>query len=219
MKLSIVKLIKTSSIVFLFYVFILVLKYKNEKFKASIAREDEQLNEAYEENDGERETSSQNFNFDNYFVHLNHVNDNILCEFYEADLKRKILWENLDRFYKNQETNLTLDQLVDLEKNKLITENSDVKINNIHFLQNITDSSTDEFVVLLVQVHNRLDYLTRLVDSLRLVDKIDKALVIFSHDYIDDQFSSLMNSINFVAVGYIFFLLLSFFFSGCLTIL
>lgn len=98
--------------------------------------------------------------------------------------------------------------------------NEDVKIRNSHFISHLlTDHKTSpsvfrdkhnglnesRFVVLLVQVHNRSQYLTELIDSLREVKYINESLVIFSHDVEDPNLNTLVRSIDFCATLQIFY--------------
>jgi hypothetical protein len=57
-----------------------------------------------------------------------------------------------------------------------------------------------EFLVIVIQIHSRLEYLRELVDSLRDVKHIEKSLVIFSHDAWDDEMNEFIRSIDFCAV-------------------
>lgn len=55
--------------------------------------------------------------------------------------------------------------------------------------------------VLVVQVHNRDQYLQALVDSLRNVRGIEKSLVIFSHDVFDLRINAIVEQIDFCKVS------------------
>ncbi|KAI1287956.1 Alpha-1,6-mannosyl-glycoprotein 2-beta-N-acetylglucosaminyltransferase [Halotydeus destructor] len=60
-------------------------------------------------------------------------------------------------------------------------------------------------VIIIIQVHDRLQYLNALVKSLSTVRGIDKTLVIFSHDQFDVRINSLIQSIDFCKVLQIFY--------------
>lgn len=61
--------------------------------------------------------------------------------------------------------------------------------------------SSDSTVVIVVQVHSRIDYLRYLIDSLRKARFIEQALLVFSHDYFDDDINELIASIDFCLVS------------------
>ncbi len=98
--------------------------------------------------------------------------------------------------------------------------NYDPKIRNKHFIgqllltlnrnQTITyDKNVEyklpEFLVILIQVHSRLNYLKELINSLKEVKYIEKTLVIFSHDLYDVEMNKLIESVDFCAVRVLFF--------------
>ncbi|VDQ16696.1 unnamed protein product [Trichobilharzia regenti] len=56
-----------------------------------------------------------------------------------------------------------------------------------------------------IQVHNRTLELTLLIESLRRVKGIEKALVIFSHDFYSDEMNNLIASIRFTRTVQIFY--------------
>lgn len=55
--------------------------------------------------------------------------------------------------------------------------------------------------VLVIQVHNRGQYLLALIESLRKVKGIEKCLVIFSHDLFDTRINTIVENINFCKVS------------------
>ena len=61
--------------------------------------------------------------------------------------------------------------------------------------------SSDNTVVIVVQVHHRIEYLRYLIDSLRKARFIEQALLVFSHDYFDDDINQLIASIDFCLVS------------------
>lgn len=113
-----------------------------------------------------------------------------------------------------QENNLTQ---IKLELDRV---NREQFIHNLHKfgLKLKTDS-----VVMVIQVHDRAQYLQILVDSLRKVKKIEETLVIFSHDVYSEALNKIVQSIDFCPVSiwpYFFFFKYSdienlFFFSIC----
>ncbi|RWS24636.1 Alpha-1:6-mannosyl-glycoprotein 2-beta-N-acetylglucosaminyltransferase-like protein [Leptotrombidium deliense] len=59
--------------------------------------------------------------------------------------------------------------------------------------------------IIVIQVHNRIQYLTFLIESLKLTVGIEKALLIFSHDVFDLRLNNLIESIDFCKVLQIFY--------------
>ena len=68
--------------------------------------------------------------------------------------------------------------------------------------------SNPSAAVIVVQIHNRTDYLRHLVDSLRKTVDISSTLVIFSHDYYSPQLDDIIRSIDFCLVSTQFILLI-----------
>ncbi|XP_069772478.1 alpha-1,6-mannosyl-glycoprotein 2-beta-N-acetylglucosaminyltransferase [Narcine bancroftii] len=60
-------------------------------------------------------------------------------------------------------------------------------------------------VVVVVQVHNRPDYLHSLVNSLRKAKGIENVLLIFSHDFWSPQLNHIVASVDFCQVVQVFF--------------
>ncbi len=60
-------------------------------------------------------------------------------------------------------------------------------------------------LVVVVQVHNRPEYLRLLVDSLRKSKDIEKVLLIFSHDVWSPEINQIVASVDFCLVLQIFF--------------
>ncbi|KAK4321555.1 hypothetical protein Pmani_007672 [Petrolisthes manimaculis] len=60
-------------------------------------------------------------------------------------------------------------------------------------------------IVIAVQVHNRLEYLRHLIVSLAQARDIDSVLLIFSHDYYDEDINQLITTIDFCKVMQIFY--------------
>ena len=62
-------------------------------------------------------------------------------------------------------------------------------------------SASESTVVVVVQVHNRTEYLRHLVGSLRKAKDIEKTLIIFSHDFYSDDLNDIVSSIDFCPVS------------------
>ena len=71
----------------------------------------------------------------------------------------------------------------------------------VHNLQEFGLSLGPESVVIVVQVHDRANYLKILLDSLRKVKGIEKTLLIFSHDVFSQELNSIIQSIDFCPVS------------------
>ena len=56
-------------------------------------------------------------------------------------------------------------------------------------------------LVLVVQVHNRVNYLKQLINSLRNAKNIEHSLLIFSHDMYDQEVNAIVKAINFCPVS------------------
>ena len=67
------------------------------------------------------------------------------------------------------------------------------------------DSLQNDSTVLVVQVHRRITYLRHLISSLSKARDISKTLLIFSHDFFDEEINELVQSINFCKVIQIFY--------------
>lgn len=59
-----------------------------------------------------------------------------------------------------------------------------------------------EDLIIMVQVHDRYQYLAALIDSLQRVRGIEDALLIFSHDIYDDRMNSMIKRITFCKVSF-----------------
>ncbi len=60
-------------------------------------------------------------------------------------------------------------------------------------------------IVIIVQVHNRVQYLLALIKSLEQTKHINEVLIVFSHDIYDNQINSIVNSIKFCKVSHTLF--------------
>lgn len=130
-------------------------------------------------------------------------------------LKKSTISQNEDRkseFFlkKNHTLREKIDQL-----------NTELKINNFHFIRNLLKneefeskklfnqtkmnypSPNPKLLVILVQVHSRLDYLKELINSLRETRYINETLLVFSHDLINEEIENLIKSIDFCSVGFL----------------
>ena len=56
-------------------------------------------------------------------------------------------------------------------------------------------------LVVVIQVHNRVQYLSALIESLERTKGINQTLLIFSHDFFDPQINSIITSIKFCKVS------------------
>lgn len=94
---------------------------------------------------------------------------------------------------QNSEADLTSPQRI-LQNIKRYNEEQEIRNNNLFSkLQN-------DSVVIIVQVHNRIDYLRHLIVSLAQAKDISKTLLIFSHDVYDEAINNLVQSIDFCRV-------------------
>jgi alpha-1,6-mannosyl-glycoprotein beta-1,2-N-acetylglucosaminyltransferase len=64
---------------------------------------------------------------------------------------------------------------------------------------------TNDTLVIIVQVHARPKYLHTLVQSLQMTHHIERALLIFSHDYFSPTINTIVNTITFCRVLQIFY--------------
>lgn len=75
----------------------------------------------------------------------------------------------------------------------------------IHNEEKYGPLQNDSIVVIVVQVHKRISYLRHLIVSLSHAKDISKTLLIFSHDYYDDEINQLIQSIRFCRTMQIFY--------------
>lgn len=61
--------------------------------------------------------------------------------------------------------------------------------------------ASESTVVIVIQVHNRPEYLRHLVRSLSRASEIEQTLLIFSHDYYSDELNDIVGSIDFAPVS------------------
>ncbi|XP_017848210.1 alpha-1,6-mannosyl-glycoprotein 2-beta-N-acetylglucosaminyltransferase isoform X3 [Drosophila busckii] len=63
----------------------------------------------------------------------------------------------------------------------------------------------NDSVIIVIQVHTRISYLRHLIVSLAQARDISKSLLVFSHDYYDDDINDLVQQIDFCKVLQIFY--------------
>ncbi|KAJ2953494.1 hypothetical protein O0L34_g1092 [Tuta absoluta] len=63
----------------------------------------------------------------------------------------------------------------------------------------------NDTLIIAVQVHTRVSYLRHLIVSLAQARDIGKTILVFSHDYYDEEINALIRSINFTKVMQLFF--------------
>ncbi|KRY15805.1 Alpha-1,6-mannosyl-glycoprotein 2-beta-N-acetylglucosaminyltransferase [Trichinella patagoniensis] len=83
-----------------------------------------------------------------------------------------------------------------------------IRDNNVHadvLNENLFGPVENVSFVIVVQVHRRLNYLRKLVESFEAAPFINRALVIFSHDYYDVEMNGFVRSIRFCRVMQIFY--------------
>ena len=103
------------------------------------------------------------------------------------------------RLQRNGSADFDSDSLEILEK--IYQANREQKINNL----NKFGPTTEETVVIVVQVHKRRNYLSHLIQSLSLSAGLEKTLLIFSHDVWEEEINDLVRSISFARTTQIFF--------------
>lgn len=89
--------------------------------------------------------------------------------------------------------NLTLPEV----KKVVWQKNRDQMIRN---LDQFDLSGSESTIVIVVQVHNRPEYLRHLVRSLKKARDIEKTLVIFSHDFYSEELNGIVSSVDFCPV-------------------
>ncbi|XP_052771570.1 alpha-1,6-mannosyl-glycoprotein 2-beta-N-acetylglucosaminyltransferase-like isoform X2 [Mya arenaria] len=99
------------------------------------------------------------------------------------------------------QSNIDAENLTQIEQ-EITRINSEQNIRNLY---RYGLKLNHESVVVLVQVHDRLEYLRILLDSLREVRGIDKTLLIISHDVYLPALNALVREVDFCPVLQIFF--------------
>lgn len=83
-----------------------------------------------------------------------------------------------------------------------------LKINQeqrVHNLNKFGLRFTPDSVVIVIQIHDRWEYLKLLIESLQNVKNIEKSLLVFSHDVYSEDLNTLVQGIVFAPVLQIFF--------------
>ena len=77
------------------------------------------------------------------------------------------------------------------------------RLNNEQIIHNREKLKTlsNDYVVIVVQVHRRIEYFKELLDSLQRSKGIEKSLLVVSHDYYTDEMNALVRTIKFSAVS------------------
>ena len=155
-------------------------------------------------------------------------NSRILSPNINENSRRKILNlenmnANLDKNnLKPEMTGSSYNESLEILKKLVNDRNNNPHIRNRHLIDNLlereilksytSESSTTSqsktttvykapnFLVILVQVHSRLNYLKELIESLRQTKYIEESLVVFSHDIYDTEMNNLIENIDFCAV-------------------
>ncbi|RZC37869.1 alpha-1,6-mannosyl-glycoprotein 2-beta-N-acetylglucosaminyltransferase, partial [Asbolus verrucosus] len=96
--------------------------------------------------------------------------------------------------------------------NKWTLNISDIKRNIAQYNLQQTVYNEDIFgplqndsVVIVIQIHDRITYLRHLIVSLAQARGISQALLVFSHDYYDEEINNLVQSVDFCKVIQIFY--------------
>ncbi|KAH9528293.1 Alpha-1,6-mannosyl-glycoprotein 2-beta-N-acetylglucosaminyltransferase [Dermatophagoides farinae] len=110
-------------------------------------------------------------------------------------------YENLK--HSERKSNSSAEKLFnfDLLINVIQSNDKQYNVTNEHRFSPLTDDN----LVIVVQVHQRLKYLQNLIDSLSKVKSIEETLIIFSHDVIDEQINNSIRRIGFAKIKQIFF--------------
>ncbi|XP_061757291.1 alpha-1,6-mannosyl-glycoprotein 2-beta-N-acetylglucosaminyltransferase [Nerophis ophidion] len=112
------------------------------------------------------------------------------------------------------QTNESLPERSKDKENKPNVDNSTLVYRSIVFQLNFDQTIRNEKfkaarqkddLVVVVQVHNRPDYLKLLVESLRKARGVEGILLIFSHDYWSAEINKVVSSVDFCQVLQIFF--------------
>ena len=109
-------------------------------------------------------------------------------------LKKYIQTVNLNTQIRNQHF---ISNLLKLQKEQEANES----INLVNVSNEKSVYRATKFLVILIQVHSRLNYLKELIQSLKETRHIEDALVIFSHDLFNSEINDLINTIDFCAVS------------------
>jgi alpha-1,6-mannosyl-glycoprotein beta-1,2-N-acetylglucosaminyltransferase len=103
------------------------------------------------------------------------------------------LFNNINKYNKSH----TSDESVNRIKETINEINAKQKVLN----EEIYGPLKHNDIVIIVQVHNRVNYLSALIKSLEQTKYINDVLLVFSHDVYDNQINSIVNSIKFCKVS------------------
>lgn len=96
-----------------------------------------------------------------------------------------------------------------------ILSNTIDEINSLQTVHNLDKFGLlgENDVIIVVQVHNRAQYLYALIESLRQAQHINQTLLVFSHDLFDVHINALIKRIDFAKVSslYLIYSLLCYF--------
>ncbi|OCT64997.1 mannosyl (alpha-1,6-)-glycoprotein beta-1,2-N-acetylglucosaminyltransferase S homeolog isoform X1 [Xenopus laevis] len=107
-------------------------------------------------------------------------------------------WSNESLSNKEQKTKV--DNMTLVYRSVVFQWNFDQAIRNVDKINRPQDD-----VVVVVQVHNRPEFLRRLLDSLGKSKGIENVLLVFSHDYWSPEINQIIASVHFCQVLQIFF--------------
>lgn len=112
-------------------------------------------------------------------------------------VKRYVNVTSVDKVLKTPSDNMTM-----VYRSLVYQMNFDQSIKNKNVVPNLLK---EDSLVIVVQVHNRPDYLKLLVESLRKVSGIENVFLIFSHDFWSADINSIVSSVDFCQTLQIFF--------------
>ncbi|XP_054168631.1 alpha-1,6-mannosyl-glycoprotein 2-beta-N-acetylglucosaminyltransferase-like [Oppia nitens] len=92
-----------------------------------------------------------------------------------------------------------------LSLKQLKTQIEDINRKQEVFNYHIFGPLLSHHLVIVIQVHNRTQYLLSLIESLKQTKHINNVLLIFSHDVFNEEINSLISSINFCKVIQVFY--------------
>ncbi|ENN83612.1 hypothetical protein YQE_00033, partial [Dendroctonus ponderosae] len=122
-----------------------------------------------------------------------------------------IQWEQPEKPAQNwQESELSEKPAEELQSRELDVDGIQMKMQQANdaqviFNEESFESLHNESLVIVVQVHNRLEYLGRLIESLSKAKHIEDTLLVFSHDVFNEEINELVRRIPFCKVMQIFF--------------
>ena len=81
--------------------------------------------------------------------------------------------------------------------------NKEQHVNNIDIFGSLNENKPQ--LIIVIQIHNRSEYLQLLINSLSTAKGINQTLIIFSHDLWDDTINNMVQSVNFAKTLQIFY--------------